>query len=882
MDGPGGVVVPVSSDLVAQFRAIVKSIAHIWYNRLWPERRQNCPLARRAGRRFCGVPASGVSDTVESLAAERGQDRQPSGAFSTPAGVARRRSDLMAFLGFSGLASLFYLPILLGLRTFPDGDFTYHFLPFSLYQRSEVLAGRLPVWNPYTYSGHPFLADVQAAVFYPISNLVLGLTLAAGSAGARLYWLEVEAILHIALAGFFTYLLVRGLTGRSMPAFLAGCAFAFSGYLTGYPPLQIAALRTAIWLPLILWLLLRAFAEPARWRWWAGASLAYATAFLAGHSQTFLYVSYVVAAWILLLLVLALAARGVPDKQAGRLRLALLARLAGRIGAFYLLFLVLTAAQMWPSLEFAGLSVRASVDYAFVSGGFPFEDTWQMLLPRILTLFSPLYAGVATVGLALIAIAWCFVPASGQAAETYRAVSSRSRVFIAFFGAMALAALLLSYGDEGRLYAFFYRWLPGWNLFRGQERAAYLVGFGLSVLAGYGAAAVEMMGPRRRRVLGALFGTAVLGGLAAFWLTRGPSSVSAEAFRSAAAVSILFAAGFVVVLCVERLTPLRPVLLVALVVLDLFLAGSATNVSQFGPARKVLLPPEAQASQAAMAPLSGSYSGPPGRAYNEYRVFEDYGMRTGVEDVWGSSPLRLARYDALFKEFPLDRMWRLTGVQNVLTWRRELFGPSQLLAEFPQAKDTTYLHRLSELNPRAWLANAVRTAGDEEALGMLRDHGFDLSATAILPPEAGGNAARLPVDGQPAAAGEARILMERLAPNHLKVQAWSEQGGLLVVSENWMPGWRARVRQSGTAWQDAPVLRADLTLLGIAVPPGETTIDLVYWPDSVRFGFAISAAGVILLGLTVAWRGRRASARRVMARVPSKPEAQRPAAAAQQ
>jgi hypothetical protein len=85
------------------------------------------------------------------------------------------RSYLPALLGYLLLASLFYAPILSGLRTFPDGDFTYHFLSFSLFQRSELLAGRLPLWNPYTYGGHPFLADTQAAVFYPLSNLLLGL-----------------------------------------------------------------------------------------------------------------------------------------------------------------------------------------------------------------------------------------------------------------------------------------------------------------------------------------------------------------------------------------------------------------------------------------------------------------------------------------------------------------------------------------------------------------------------------------------------------------------------------------------------------------------------------------------------------------------------------
>src|SRR5512139_1122612 len=110
----------------------------------------------------------------------------------------------------------------MGLRSFPPGDFTDHFLPFSLFQRAELLAGRLPLWNPYTYAGHPFLADVQAAVFYPLSNLVLLLTLPFESAAARLYVLQLEALVELILAGFFTFLLVYALLRQWLPSFLAG------------------------------------------------------------------------------------------------------------------------------------------------------------------------------------------------------------------------------------------------------------------------------------------------------------------------------------------------------------------------------------------------------------------------------------------------------------------------------------------------------------------------------------------------------------------------------------------------------------------------------------------------------------------------------------
>ena len=308
----------------------------------------------------------------------------------------RLTPDTLAFLAYFALAALFYAPILTGLRVFPAGDFTEYFLPLSIFQRGEWLAGRLPLWNPFTYAGHPFLADVQAAVFYPVSNLLLALTLPWDSPAARLYWLQVEAIFHVALAGCFTYLLARDLLQDRRAAFLTCGVFAFSGYLTGYPPLQLAVLRTAIWLPLILWLLLRAFRAPERWRWWLAAALAYAVAFLAGHPQTFLFLSYAVAGWIL-----ALAIPVIRDWRDRRGRLPAGAYLA-RAAIFYLLFLGLSAAQLWPSIEFMTLSVRVRVDYAFVSGGFPLRDTWQMLLPGIASFFSPLYVGLAALGLAIM------------------------------------------------------------------------------------------------------------------------------------------------------------------------------------------------------------------------------------------------------------------------------------------------------------------------------------------------------------------------------------------------------------------------------------------------------------------------------------------------
>ncbi|HRW50669.1 MAG TPA: hypothetical protein P5333_24295, partial [Caldilinea sp.] len=630
--------------------------------------------------------------------------------------------------GFAALAAIFYAPIVLGLRTFPDGDFTHHFLPFSLFLQDEVLAGRLPVWNPFTYGGHPFLADVQAAVFYPVSNALLGLTLPWTAPGARLYFLQVEAIVQVALAGWFTFLLVRKLTARTDAAILAGITFAFSGYLTGYPPVQLAVLRTAIWLPLILWLLLRAVEAPRAWNRWIAAGVALAVGFLAGHSQTTLYVLYASAAWWIVLLILRrselTADRGWLPVLAGAVLMGLVA-------------LGLSAPQLLPSIEFAQLSVRANVDYAYVSGGFPLQDTWQALIPGVLTTYSPLYVGVASLGLAFVAAGAALMQRRRkQPAATASTLPISLRAGVLFFGGLAFVALLLSYGGNGFLYPLFYRLAPGFDLFRGQERAAYLVALGLSVLAGYGVLAIHLLPPRLRAWLATLFAGLVVGAVYLFgmlWQLTGRSAIGQWHYLLIATITITLAATFAVMLRWPGWSTRRTWLLGALIFANLLWANGATNVADFGPARKVILAPEVEALQQAVAETAGANVGLAGRAYNEFRAYEDYGMRAGVEDVWGSSPLRLARYARLFDEFPLDRLWQLTGVDHVLTWRRELFVPSTLLAEFPQATDTTYLHRLSTPNPRAWVVGSVVSAPDDAAATLLADHTVDLRSTAVLP-----------------------------------------------------------------------------------------------------------------------------------------------------
>ena len=773
-----------------------------------------------------------------------------------------RHSVFAVVPAYAALVLLFFSPQILGLASFSAHDFTQLFLPFSMFQQDALLGLRLPVWDPYTNSGHPYLADPQAAVFYPVSNALLLLTGFARGAAARLYLLQFEAALHIFLACSFTYAFVRRLTGQRLPAFAAGLIFGFSGYLTGYPPLQFSILRTGVWLPLILLLLTPGKTGAPDWKRWLAAAAVHAIAFYAGHPQTFLFMTYTVGAWILMLGVAEFARAGVqwrghppgvPGQGTGS---GSVLRFAGRALLYVISLLALSLAQLWPTWELTQYSVRAFVPSDYLTGGFEWEDSWQFLFPGVLTEFSPQYIGIVGLGLALAAVVALFSPALFVAVDR-----NLGRTPAFFFAICTVLAILLSYGAKGPLYGLFFRFAPGGDLFRGQERAIYVAAFSLSVLAGYGLAVLPSLAERLRRLLGwGLFG-AVLTGAAVFlffWLIPQRAGMAVSTFLLIGALALLFAAAFAFLCGAKRVTRTVLLLFLPLLVADLFVVNFSTNLSDGPGVRASLDRREAEATRDAAFELARGGSGPQPRVFNEFRLPDSSGLFVGWEDLWGSSPMRLFYYDSLFHNFPLHRLWELTGVGTVLTWREELPVASRMLEEFPVDGESNRIHRLEAVSPRWWWAQeALRNVADRDAPGVLADPDFDPkevilvaeSDADILGPDWSGDRLTL------GSGGSASLRAEQVGTAHLQFEVESDQEGLLFVSENWLPGWKARWTEAGDqdSSQALPIVRAHNAFLGIPLPAGSGTLDLRYRPDSIRWGLAVS--GVAWVALLFALRG---------------------------
>lgn len=136
--------------------------------------------------------------------------------------------------------------------------------------------GEIPLWNPYSFSGTPHLANYQSAVLSPINLLFFILPFLDA-------W-SIMILLQPLLAGFFMYLFLRSLERSQAASLIGSLAFMFSGFMVvwmAYGTLGYAGL----FLPLILY----AIQKKKR----VFVSVGLALSFLSGHFQISAYVAAV-------------------------------------------------------------------------------------------------------------------------------------------------------------------------------------------------------------------------------------------------------------------------------------------------------------------------------------------------------------------------------------------------------------------------------------------------------------------------------------------------------------------------------------------------------------------------------------------------------------
>lgn len=183
----------------------------------------------------------------------------------------RINGDTRAILMLIALWLLFFwrlfTPIAADQASLTQGDFSGQFVAFGGYQYARWTQGEVPLWNPYNNGGLPFIADTQAAVFYPPRLVTIALSSITGT-GWTYHALQLEMTFHVLFYTLAMYALIRRMTGQPLAGVVAAILGGYGGYMSGYPPLQLALLEAGVWLPLALFGIYEATrATPIRWAW---------------------------------------------------------------------------------------------------------------------------------------------------------------------------------------------------------------------------------------------------------------------------------------------------------------------------------------------------------------------------------------------------------------------------------------------------------------------------------------------------------------------------------------------------------------------------------------------------------------------------------------
>jgi hypothetical protein len=186
------------------------------------------------------------------------------------------------------------------------------------------------------------------------------------------------------------------------------------------------------------------------------------------------------------------------------------------------------------------------------------------------------------------------------------------------------------------------------------------------------------------------------------------------------------------------------------------------------------------------------------------------------------------------------RRWR--EVRRVRTSRRSDRGVD--IERAGEQHLTVYENRRAM--PRAWIAPSAVRLSDEETLASIRysqlpgGRRFDPAQTVILDSDG---------EVHTFAPGPSWVDITTIHDGRIAMHVSSANGGYLVLSETYYPGWRARVDD-----RDVPVQRVNLMFQGVVVPAGAHDVIFELASNTLRAGIAITLCALVL-GAVLVWRG---------------------------
>jgi len=689
------------------------------------------------------------------------------------------------------------------------GDLLSFLFPTYRFAAAELSQGRLPLWNPTLYAGAPFIGDIQAGFLYP-PHLLLFLA----NPNFSYTTLQALAVGHLYWAGLGMYVLLRTLRWPEQPVSRPAALFAAVTLAFADPLLihlgNLNLIAVLSWLPWVLAAFVRGL-EGERWRWAGIAGVLLAVGSYAGHAQSTLYIGLA-----LVVLTIGWTATMFWETRRARWQPAAMLLLTGLLGV------LLTAPILLPAWELTRHAVRSD---------FTYQDTVAYSLAPTQALAGLVTPSLFGRGPALhwslwerVELPYLGVPALILAvAGVALALPAQRRRLWMWLG-LAVLGLIVALGIYTVVHGWLTLLLPMFDQFRAPARALILWAVGMGVVAAVGFDAIAVQMARSRFLTGflasgaALLGLSAVIGYALLFVTQTDTTAFLRASLASLALTLAFGGwlGSWALIAARQHRRLSfgafSGLMIALLFIELAAAGAYTDISESDPTQGFQ-------HDAAIAFLRSD----PDHFRIDTRtdlagVWQpDTAALAGLQDVGGvANPLALRSYVDFWEATGgrATRQYDLLNVKYVLVKEGTPLPEGKFTKAFgPVQGIEVYANR--DFLPRTWLAPA------------------DADLTNLQPPDV---------------VTPAQVL--EYTPNRMRFAVDAPAAGWLVVSEFWYPGWTATV--NGAASEIALVNGA---LRAVAVPAGQATVTLEYWPASFTWGLIAAAVGLFLLAVII-WRLR--------------------------
>ena len=724
-------------------------------------------------------------------------------------------------------------------------DSSFQTYPWSQYLSEVLHQGSFPFWDMYADGGRSFIGETQTGAFYP-PNLLMGLFPRNAKGLLPVSLIEGFVILHAFLASLFMYYLATHFGLNRFSAFVAATAFAFGGSIGLRAFAQVNLFYASVWVPAVFCCYAKSLEADQLFRQVLFANLAglaLALSLLAGHHQPFIYVSLALAG---IALTLWLRGRKVPDENVRRPSLILRQTLL-----LFVFAISYASLQLLPSLEYSKLAYRwvESVNPTLVGQRVPYSivGTDNLLSPDglILMLFPYLSAAENSPYLGILPLLLVLF--------SLPLLKKHGVVRLAF--GLALVSALLSLGRFSPLHGLAYALVPGFDKGREASRIFLVAHLGLSLLAGFGCQAFLNPAPKvrrktRTRIVLAFTGLSVFASLIAFGtyfyqthaLSQNPdygtTAFACLLLLATSAVGLARTFGF------ARAKSLQITIGLTLLFDFHFLLSPHLRLKREFD-RKGNFEPKQYYSQDDVIQFLQSQSGLFRTDFRDDYYPKNSGEVFKLETIngYGATSLK-SFYHFQAEAYPAGNV--IADMMNV----RYLVSQKGLDLPVAYQGQNAKVYENPGFLPRAWLAAQVEVKKDfNEMVPLLRDPGFKpyLVAYVEQPVEdLGTSAGPLPVGGQTDLAAQGTAVFTRQSPNRFQVDTQSLVANLLVVSQNWYPGWKARVNG-----QLRRVERVNGALMGVQVGPGTSRVEFVYRPTRFLWAVALALGAFGVLGFSL-------------------------------